>query len=394
MIAVALNIVEIILAFLLGFSVLYVLFFSTAGLKNSQTKPTQATSRRSFLIIIPAYREDKVINECLASVYAQNYSHSQMEISIVAQQMDGSSIQTTPSVKTNILKLDEAAAGKAGALNHALKKSSPKEAVLILDADNILSNNFLNHINYYFMQGYSCVQGQRTAKNRNNSLAILDAASEGINNHIFRRGHRNAGLSSALVGSAMAFDYKVFRRIMPSIKTMMGFDKEMEHELLKNKHKIAYAEQAIAYDEKIHRQKDFVSQRRRWLSAQFTYRNIYFREGIKELMSENNIDFFNKTLQMLMLPRSILMGLLSLLFLTYLLLPENTAEFLLFSASFWGLSLLIFVLSLLIALPKKMLDRRLLKAIVYLPVGIFLMAKSMISYRKKQYDYRTPHGNI
>jgi hypothetical protein len=49
------------------------------------------------------------------------------------------------------------------------------------------------------------VQGHRTAKNTNNSWAILDAISEEINNNIFRKGHRVLGLSSAIIGSGMAF---------------------------------------------------------------------------------------------------------------------------------------------------------------------------------------------
>lgn len=393
MTAILINIIELLLAILLGFPLLYILFFSLAGIGNKKKIPAQANVLRSFLIIIPAYREDKVINDCLQSVYDQDYPRQKIELSVVAQQMETSGFIIDNELKTSIHKLEKAEAGKAGALNYALKQAKGCDSILVLDADNILNPDFLKQINVFFEQGYSCVQGQRTAKNRNNSLAVLDAASEGINNHIFRRAHQNVGLSSALVGSAMAFDYNVFSKIMPSIKTMMGFDKEMEHELLKNKLKIAYAEDAIALDEKIHRPKDFVSQRRRWASAQFTYRNLYFSLGFRELIKEKNIDFFNKTLQMLMLPRSIILGLLSLLLVLYLLLPANVSELLVFSANYWTGCLLAFTLSLFVAVPKKMIDTRFLKAIFYLPVGIFLMAKSMITAGKKEVDYRTPHGN-
>ena len=78
-------------------------------------------------------------------------------------------------------------------------------------------------------------QGHRIAKNVNNSFAILDAISEEINNLIFRKAHRVVGLSSALIGSGMAFDYKIFKKEMKDIKAIGGFDKELEMNFLQKK---------------------------------------------------------------------------------------------------------------------------------------------------------------
>jgi hypothetical protein len=54
-------------------------------------------------------------------------------------------------------------------------------------------------------------------KNTNNSWAILDAISEEINNNIFRKGHRVLGLSSAIIGSGMAFRYNYFKTLMSTV---------------------------------------------------------------------------------------------------------------------------------------------------------------------------------
>ena len=61
------------------------------------------------------------------------------------------------------------------------------------------------------------MQGHRVAKNHNTNLATLDAVSEEINNNIFRSGHRAIGLSSALIGSGMAFDYELIKSEMAKI---------------------------------------------------------------------------------------------------------------------------------------------------------------------------------
>jgi cellulose synthase/poly-beta-1,6-N-acetylglucosamine synthase-like glycosyltransferase len=70
------------------------------------------------------------------------------------------------------------------------------------------------------------VQGHRTAKNTNNSWAILDAISEEINNNIFRKGHRVLGLSSAIIGSGMAFRYNYFKALMSTVTAVGGLIKK------------------------------------------------------------------------------------------------------------------------------------------------------------------------
>jgi hypothetical protein len=71
---------------------------------------------------------------------------------------------------------------------------------------------FLERIAQDFDKGYTVIQGHRVAKNTNTSVAVLDAISEEINNHIFRKGHCAAGVSSALIGSAMALEYTFLRK--------------------------------------------------------------------------------------------------------------------------------------------------------------------------------------
>jgi hypothetical protein len=87
-------------------------------------------------------------------------------------------------------------------------------------------------------------------KNTNNSWAILDAISEEINNNIFRKGHRVLGLSSAIIGSGMAFRYNYFKTLMSTVTAVGGFDKDRA-KMLKEGRKIVYLDDAVVYDEKI-----------------------------------------------------------------------------------------------------------------------------------------------
>ena len=79
------------------------------------------------------------------------------------------------------------------------------------------------------------------AKNLDTPLARLDALSEAVNNHVFRRGHAALGLSAALIGSGMAFDYALFAELMAQAEAVGGFDKELELTLTRRGIRIAYA---------------------------------------------------------------------------------------------------------------------------------------------------------
>lgn len=116
--------------------------------------------------------------------------------------------------------------------------------------------------------GIQAVQAHRTAKNRDTDTAVLDAASEEVNNSIFRRGHVALGFSSALIGSGMAFDYKWFRENIACCTTS-GEDKELEALLLRQGIYIDYLDDVRVLDEKVQGEGAYYNQRRRWIAAQF-----------------------------------------------------------------------------------------------------------------------------
>ncbi|MFQ8804838.1 MAG: glycosyltransferase family 2 protein [Alistipes indistinctus] len=113
--------------------------------------------------------------------------------------------------------------------------------------------------------GYSA---HRRAKNLHTDTALLDAVSEEINNSIFRKGHVALGVSSALIGSGMAFDYNWFCNNITQVSSA-GEDKELEVLLLKQGIFIEYLDDVEVLDEKTAGSRAFYNQRRRWLAAQW-----------------------------------------------------------------------------------------------------------------------------
>ena len=90
----------------------------------------------------------------------------------------------------------------------------------------------------------------------------FDYKREEVNNSIFRRGHVRLGLSSALIGSGMVFNYQWFHDNVKYLSTA-GEDKELEVLLLKQRIFIEFLDEVYVYDEKTQEEKGFYTQRRR-----------------------------------------------------------------------------------------------------------------------------------
>ena len=127
------------------------------------------------------------------------------------------------------------------------------DIALICDADNMLAPDFLRRLNDAFAGGAQAVQGRRVAKNLDTSFAILDACSEAINNHIFRKGAYALGLSSSVIGSGMAFEFDRIKAILSEISAVGGFDKILQLSVVERGIRIHYLEDALVLMKKSNR---------------------------------------------------------------------------------------------------------------------------------------------
>jgi cellulose synthase/poly-beta-1,6-N-acetylglucosamine synthase-like glycosyltransferase len=180
---------------------------------------------------------------------------------------------------------------------------------------------------------------------------------------------------------------------MGQIAAVGGFDKELELLLLKNRHRIAYANSAMVYDEKTSEKNVFVNQRRRWLSAQFVYLRRYFFSGFSEFFRHQNTDYLDKVVQMALPPRIINLGLVtffSLLSWAFFLLGEQAP---LSMAIFWTANLFALMVSFTLTIPGKYFWSNPVKIILALPSGFFSMLKALLKTRKANKNFiHTPHG--
>lgn len=395
-----LHIIEYIVFIYLGFGAVYILVFAVAGKFLHHTKPLidKPAKYRKYAVLIPGYKEDSVICDVAEDALKQDYPNDLFEIVIIADSFQPETILKLKQLPIILVEVSFEKSTKSKALNKAMATIGDNyDVAIVLDADNLMATDFISKIDAAFDNGFEIVQGHRIAKNTNNALAILDAISEELNNHIFRKGHRALGLSSALIGSGMAFNYHMFKERMLQINAVGGFDKELELTLFRDKKKIEFLDDAIVLDEKVQKIEVFENQRKRWLSAQFIYFKRFFFSGVYHLIFKGNIDFFDKVYQMISPPRVLLIGTTAIIALVTTLigvtLPENSVFIIHYS--YWVITFLTVVLAFILSIPTKFYNHQTLDALFSLPkvfVSMFLSLFKLKGVNKK--FIHTEHGTI
>ena len=366
----ALYIFEYICWILASVAVAYPLIYSLASLGTRKSYYPTANKQHKFAILFPAYKEGRVILPVVESFLQQHYPQELYKVIVISDHMQETTNERLAQLPITLLKANYENSSKAKALNFAMDHFERDEfdAVVILDADNIVDTNFLLEINKVFDAGVQAIQAHRTAKNRNTDIAVLDGLSEEVNNSIFRRGHVRLGISSALIGSGMIFNYQWFHDNVKHLVTT-GEDKELEVLLLKQRIFIEFLDEVYVYDEKTQGEKGFYNQRRRWLATQFAQWGRVFKDLPQAILS-GNIDYSDKLIQWVLPPRLILFGGIIVMGSIMQIIDWPLA------LKWWALFLIMGV-TLCLAIPDKLVDDRFKKSINKLPLLFIMMVVNL-----------------
>ena len=390
MIWTILHIIDITLWVIIAASVIYVAFFAIISLfydkeDNVAMHAAAISNRKSrFLILYPAYHEDRVITHAVEQFLLQNYPKDHYTVAVISDHMQPETNEYLKKLPITLLTPTFEKSSKAKAMQYAMTEvQGDFDNVVILDADNVVRPDFLSQLNI-LCSVYDAIQCHRCAKNANNDVAVLDGASEEINNTIFRKAHNRLGLSSALIGSGMCFDYHLFKENVFKLSTA-GEDREMEALLLSQKVFIKYAPNIHVFDEKVSNQDNFQRQRMRWMTAQIQSLMSQLPQ-IPHAIIHGNLNFIDKTIQQALIPRSILIVLLiGICVLVTILTPYWCEK--------WWFLLALLAFSLFIALPREIRFSS-FKKVLAIPGLVLRMLKNILHIDRKNTDFiHTEHNS-
>jgi len=310
-----LYIVDWTLFFFTAATVLYLGFFAIASLFRKSYNVSKAKIQRRFIVLIPSYKQDAVIEHTVLSILSQSYPQRMFDVTVISDHQSEMTNMRLAQYPITLLTPNFAESTKAKSLQYAilnLPEFKIYDVVVILDADNIVDTEYLTDINDAFETAATkAIQTHKISRNRDTAAARMDAVFEEINNNIFRKGHINVGLSSALASSGVAFDYEWFKTNVMKTKTS-GEDKELEALLLRQGYFIDYFDKIYVYGEKKRTTEKLNEQRGRWASQQIHnfFRNVKYLPGA---IFNKQRDLTDKLIQWMLIPRTTLVGIIMLM---------------------------------------------------------------------------------
>lgn len=376
-------IIDTTLFVIVAVATIYISVFSIASLFSKRTTIPQAKQQNHFIVIIPSHRQDSVIEQTVKSVLGQTYPQRYFDITVVSdhqKEITNFKLAQYPitlltpdfknSTKTRLLQL---------AVNN-LPQFKIYDIVVVIDAGSIVAPEFLQQLNdAYESAGTKVIQTHCLSKNRDTAIANLDAIFEEINNTIFRRGHINIGISSAIASTGTAYDYKWFANNIMNVKATSD-DKEIEALLMRQHIFLDYFDDIHVYAEKKRATQEFNDQRGRWASTQL--RSIM--SVIKYLPSalfNKQYDLLDKIIQWLLIPRTLMMAIIVIMsaILPFIYLSLAIKWWILFA-------FVMFILA--IAVPDYLVDKNWDKSFLKAPFIIIgsLFNVTRLMKKKKNFD--------
>lgn len=346
------------------------------------------TKKFDYANVITAYRNVEIAKGLVTSLLQQPYENH--HIYLVADNADVSDWDISDP-RLTVLKPEPALNLKAKSIIHAVENFvRDHEFIVIWDADNLAHPNFLDEINRYANFGYVAIQGQRTAKNLNTTMAAADAMGEFYKNYTERLVPYLLGSSSVISGSGMAVESNIYKAYLYGAeitktkdqwKKMLQEDKILQNDLVGLRDvQIVYAKNAICYDEKVTTAAAVETQRSRWLFSYFqNFPNaLRLILGVFRSGSWNQFFFGLVTIN---LPMFIMLGIAIFIFTISLFVNYWLAGFI-------AVGIFIFGCNILLSLKLSNVPSQVWQAIWGLPVFVLRQFTALFKMRNPNKNFK------
>jgi len=219
-----------------------------------------------------------------------DYPSSLFDVLIVADHCADRTAQVARTAGAKVYERSESPSGSKGAALRWLFRlvfadpsagDSPYDAVVIFDADTVVSPDFLKVMDTRLAQGDDAIQGQHRISNPNDGwFPALTWAMFLVDNRLQNLGRSNLGWSAKNMGDSICFRADVLRRL--GWGEGLTEDYAFRQQLLLEGIRIKYEPAAIGLGEAASTWRVARPQRQRWLRGTHDAR----RQGGRELLTE------------------------------------------------------------------------------------------------------------
>ena len=313
----------------LAASTIYLLILTFAYFITSEPSAIADKKYNRFAILVPAHNEKILISRLCQSLLEINYPKDLYEIFIIADNCTDETAEISLSFDANVLvRKSKNHLGKGFALDYALKNIPIEQfdAVLIVDADNIVDSMILNELNKSINHGEQAIQCCNGVGNRSDSsFTELLYISRIIGNYLYHHSKYKLGLSSYLMGNGICFTKKLLKDRGWTAFTA-GEDWEYYAQLAGDGVKIGYSIGAKTFHQESRSLNQATSQRLRWASGKFYVLKKYGLRLFWKGLRERNIQIIDASLPLIFPNYSLQINMTILSLGVCLIIPDTSLK--------------------------------------------------------------------
>lgn len=297
-------------------------------IKRNPKNRTLHSPQKRFALIIAAHNEELVISHVIDSLSRQNYPKKLYDIFVIADNCSDRTAEIAAKHGAIVYKrINNDERGKGYALEWMFNKiyshKNKYDVISVFDADNLVSSNYLLEMNHLLCKGHKVVQGYIDSKNPFDSwITCSYSIAFWMSNRIFQLPRYYLGLSCGLCGTGFCIDLNVLKKIGWGA-TCLTEDLEFTMKLSLCNLKVAWAHEAIVYDEKPLTLKQSWHQRKRWMQGHADCASRFLKPLFKKAFKDMDLVAFDCAVYLFQPIRFIFIGLITLMMWIQTVFPES-----------------------------------------------------------------------
>lgn len=297
-------------------------------LKRREKDPNEYLPQKRFSLIVAAHNEETVIAHIVDSLYRQNYPSNLFDVFVIADNCTDRTAEIAEEHGAIVhRRFNKSARGKGHALEWMFAKIFAMEekydAISVFDADNLVTSNYLLEMNRQLCRGHKVVQGYIDSKNPFDSwITCSYSIAFWLSNRIFQLPRYYLGLSCGLCGTGFCIDVDVLKEIGWGA-TCLTEDLEFTMKLALSNYKVAWAHNAIVYDEKPLTLKQSWNQRKRWMQGHADCAGRFLGPLFRKAFKECNLIAFDCAVYLFQPIRLIFIGLITIMLWVQTVFPQS-----------------------------------------------------------------------
>ncbi len=255
---------------LYGYQVIYTIVGFIYRKPERITEPPKAFHK--FGVIIAARNERTVIGHLIQSIQNQNYPKDKLDVIVIADNCTDDTADICRDLGAIVYeRQNQELIGKGYALDYLFKsmmedgRFDDYEGYCVLDADNLLDENFIAEMNKMFDKGHRILTSYRNSKNYGDNWISAGYAlwfmreARYLNNPRMR-----VGSSCAISGTGFLVHHDIIQKNGGWKHHLLTEDIEFTIDSVIDGERIGYCEYAVLYDEQPTTMKQSWNQRLRW----------------------------------------------------------------------------------------------------------------------------------